>query len=110
MQLGSGFTDVVAIELKNPNGSNKTRPEQDAYLERLRGCNVATLVSNNYEKVVIFLHEHYKDVKEMHKMLLAIEDQQQAKRIDFTRNENLPTGASYYITRRTSSRSAGAEA
>ncbi|MFM7979110.1 MAG: hypothetical protein ACKPKO_07315, partial [Candidatus Fonsibacter sp.] len=27
---GSGFTDVVAIELKNPDGSNKTSPEQDA--------------------------------------------------------------------------------
>ena len=45
-------------------------------------------MSNNYEEVIIFLHEHYKDVKETHKMLLAIEDQQQAKRIDFTRNEN----------------------
>ena len=65
-KLGSGFTDVVAIELKNPNGSNKTSPEQDAYLERLRGCNVATLVSNNYEEVIIFLHEHYKSVKETH--------------------------------------------
>jgi len=93
-KLGSGFTDVVAIELKNPNGSNKTSPEQDAYLERLRGCNVATLVSNSYEEVIIFLHEHYKSVKETHKMLLAIEDQQQAMRIDhclvgdFSRNEN----------------------
>ena len=87
-KLGSGFTDVVAIELKNPNGSNKTSPEQDAYLERLRGCNIATLVSNSYEEVAIFLYEHYKDVKETHNMLLAIEDQQQASRIDFSRNEN----------------------
>ena len=53
-KLGNGFTDVEAVELKNPNGSNKTSPEQDAYLERLRGCNVATLVSNNYEEVIIF--------------------------------------------------------
>ena len=87
-KLGSGFTDVVAIELKNPNGSNKTSPEQDAYLERLRGCNVATLVSNSYEEVIIFLHEHYKSVKETHKTLLAIGDQPQAKRIDFSRNDN----------------------
>ena len=71
-KLGSGFTDVVAIELKNPNGSNKTSPEQDAYLERLRGCNVATLVSSSYEEVIIFLHEHCKDVNETHKMLMAI--------------------------------------
>ena len=34
------------------------------------------------------MHEHYKDVKETHNMLLAIEDQQQATRIDFSRNEN----------------------
>ena len=88
-KLGSGFTDMVAIELKSPDGSNKTSPEQDAYLERLRGCNVATLVSNNYEEVVIFLHEHYKDVRETHNMLLAIEDkQQQATRNDFSRNDN----------------------
>ena len=52
-KLGNGFTDVVAIELKNPNGSNKTSPEQDAYLERLRGCNVATLVSSSYDEVII---------------------------------------------------------
>ena len=87
-KLGSGFTDVVAIELKNPNGSNKTSPEQDAYLERLRGCNVATLVSNNYEEVIIFLHEHYKSVKETHNTLLAIGDKQEAKRIDFSRNDS----------------------
>ena len=43
---------------------------------------------NTTKGVVIFLHEHYKDVKETHKMLLAIEDQQQAKRIVFTRNDN----------------------
>ncbi|MFM7980481.1 MAG: hypothetical protein ACKPKO_14300, partial [Candidatus Fonsibacter sp.] len=88
-KLGNGFTDVVAIELKNPDGSNKRSPEQDAYLERLRGCNVATLVSNSYDEVIIFLHEHYKDVKETHNMLLAIENkQQQATCIYFSRNDN----------------------
>ena len=87
-KLGNGFTDVVAIELKNPNGSNKTSPEQDAYLERLRGCNVATLVSSSYEEVIIFVHEHYKDVQETHNMLLAIEDKQQAARINFSHNDN----------------------
>ena len=49
------------------------------------GCNVVTLVSNDYDEVIIFLHEHYNDVKETHAMLLAIEDQQ--ARIDFHRNE-----------------------
>ncbi len=45
-------------------------------------------MSNNYEEVVIFLHEHYKDVKDTHNMLLAIEDQLRAARIDFSRNES----------------------
>ena len=51
-------------------------------------------MSNNYEEVIIFVHEHYKDGKDTHNMLLAIEDQQQATRIhprlvrDFSRNEN----------------------
>ena len=45
-------------------------------------------MSNTYEEVVIFLHEHYKDVNETHNMLLAIEDQPRAPRIDFSRHEN----------------------
>ena len=45
-------------------------------------------MSNNYEEVIIFLHEHYKDVKETHNMLLAIEDQPRAARINFSRDEN----------------------
>ena len=48
-------SDVVAIELKH--GSKKKTPEQEAYLVRLRGCNVATLVSNDYDEFIIFLHE-----------------------------------------------------
>ncbi len=88
-KLGNGFTDVVAIELKNPDGSNKTTPEQDADLERLKGCNVATLVSNNYDAIIIFLHEHYEVVKETHNMLLAIEDKPRATHsIDFSHNGN----------------------
>ncbi|MFM7984187.1 MAG: Bro-N domain-containing protein, partial [Candidatus Fonsibacter sp.] len=31
-KLGSGIRDVVAIELKNHDRSNKTSPEQDAYV------------------------------------------------------------------------------
>ena len=37
-KLGNGFTYVVAIKPNNPNGSNKTTPEQYADLERLRGA------------------------------------------------------------------------
>ena len=45
-------------------------------------------MSNNYEEVIIFLHEHYKSVKETHNTLLAIGDQPRADRIDFSRNDN----------------------
>ncbi|MFM7986245.1 MAG: hypothetical protein ACKPKO_43725, partial [Candidatus Fonsibacter sp.] len=87
--LTNKLDEAVAIELKNPDGSNKTSPKQDAYLERLRGCNVATLVSSNYDEIIIFLHEHYKDVNETHKMLPAIEEQPRtAHHIDFSRNES----------------------
>ncbi|MFM7980071.1 MAG: hypothetical protein ACKPKO_12220, partial [Candidatus Fonsibacter sp.] len=51
-------------------------------------CTVALLVSNNYDEIIIFLHEHYKDVKDTHNMLLAIEDKPRATRIDFSRNKN----------------------
>ncbi|MFM7982497.1 MAG: hypothetical protein ACKPKO_24565 [Candidatus Fonsibacter sp.] len=82
-KLGSGFTDVVAIELDTPSGPNNVGPEHHAYLERLRGCNVATVVGNKYDDVVIFLHVHYKGVKETDAVLLAIEDRH-TTRIDFS--------------------------
>ncbi len=63
-KLGNGYTDVVAIDLKSPNESNLITPEQDAYLERLRLCNVTTLVTNDYDEVVIFLHEHYTQIQQ----------------------------------------------
>ncbi len=87
-KLGNGYTDVVAIELKNPNGSIWTTPEQDAYLERLRSCNVTTLVTNDYDEVVIFLHEHYKKIQHEHTRLLAIKDEPQPKTFNFETNEN----------------------
>ena len=74
-KLGNGYTDVVAIELKNPNGSNWTSSEQDAYLERLRSCNATTLVTNDYDEVAIFLHEHYKRIQQEHTRLLAVKDE-----------------------------------
>ncbi|MFM7990177.1 MAG: hypothetical protein ACKPKO_63760 [Candidatus Fonsibacter sp.] len=46
-------------------------------------------MSNSYDEVIIFLHKHYKEVKETHNMLLAIDNkQQQATCIDCSRNEN----------------------
>ena len=86
-KLGNGYTDVVAIELKNPNGSNWTTPEQDAYLERLRLCNVTTLVTNDYDDVVIFLHEHYQKIKQEDARLLAIKDEPK-QTFNFATNDN----------------------
>ncbi len=74
-KLGDGYTDDVAIELKNPNGTNCTTPEQDAYLERLRLCNITTVVSSDYDEVIIFFHEHYKKIQQEHTRLLAIKDE-----------------------------------
>ncbi|MFM7978713.1 MAG: hypothetical protein ACKPKO_05305, partial [Candidatus Fonsibacter sp.] len=52
-------------------------------------------MSNNYEEVVIFPHEHYKNVKKTHNMLLAIEDkQQQATRIRLLVQEAAEQGVS----------------
>ena len=55
-------------------------------------------MSSSYDEIVIFLHEHYKSVKETHNTLLAassptgmqlaIGDQPRAKRIDFSRNDS----------------------
>ena len=86
-KLGNGYTDVVAIELKNPNGSNWTTPEQDAYLERLRLCNVTTLVTNDYDDVVIFLHEHYQKITQEDARLLAIKDEPK-QTFNFATNDN----------------------
>ena len=137
-KLGNGFTDVVAIELKNPNGSNKTSPEQDAYLERLRGCNVATLVSSSYEEVIIFyaraLQGRQGDAQyapgdrgplrgqttsRMHQPSPGQRNLQQKKTSrrarlasswTFRTTTTQPTGASNYRTRRSSSRNASTEA
>ncbi len=74
-KLGDGYTEVVAIELKNPNGCNWTSPEQDVMY--VRSCNVATLVTSDYDEIVIVLHEHYKNTQHEHTRMLAIRDEPQ---------------------------------
>jgi prophage antirepressor-like protein len=71
-KLKNGFTDVVAIELKNPNGYNITSVKQDEFIKRLHICNVETLVSNNYDDIIIWLHDHYKAVGQ--KTILSIDN------------------------------------
>ena len=70
--------DVVAIELKF--GSNVLSIEQEDYLDKLNKINITTFVAYRYEDIVIFLHEHYKRIKETkHKS---------PNRIDFSTNRN----------------------
>ena len=60
-------TDVVAIGLKNPNGSNQLSIQQEEYIELLQNINVATLVSNNYTEIIDWVDEHYKQIRRLAK-------------------------------------------
>ena len=70
--------DVVAIELKF--GSNVLSIEQEYYLDKLNKINVTTFVAYKYEDIVIFLHEHYKRIKDT--------KHNSPNRIDFSTNQN----------------------
>ncbi len=57
-KLNNGFTDVVAIEVKNPYGCNITSVKQNEFIKRLNVRNVYTWVLNNYDDIIIWLHDH----------------------------------------------------
>ena len=56
-------TDVVAIELKNPNGSNQLSIQQEDYIELLQDINVATFVSNRYTDIIDWIDNHYRQIR-----------------------------------------------
>ncbi len=58
------YTDVICIELKCPEKKIILPKEQLQFHQPLETINVDTLVSNNYDEVIIFLHEHYKTLAE----------------------------------------------
>ena len=60
-------TDVVVIELKNPNGSNQLRIQQEEYIELLQDTNVATLVSNRYTDILDWVDNHYRQIRSIGK-------------------------------------------
>ena len=60
-------TDVVAIELKNPNGTNQLSIQQEEYIELLQDINVSTLVSNNYMDIIDWVDNHYKQIRRLAK-------------------------------------------
>ena len=49
-------TNLVALELNNPNESNKP----DNYLKRLEAVNVSNLVRDDYDDIVDWLRAHYE--------------------------------------------------
>ena len=58
------YTDVVSLELKRPFYEIDLHPNQKIFHEELEKVNVFTLVSNNYDEIIIFLYEHYKTLAE----------------------------------------------
>ena len=61
--LPNGFQDVLAIELKNPNKKCKLQSNQMEYLDNLEiNCRPKTILSCDYDAVIIQMHEHYIDV------------------------------------------------
>ena len=54
----SGF----AIELKSPSGMWTLSNKQETYLENLEAIRYKTLISNNYDEILIELTNYYRDM------------------------------------------------
>ena len=62
-KLPNGFHDVLAIELKNPNGKGKLDKYQIKYHKLLKyQCNIETIVGHEYDKIIIQTALHYQEV------------------------------------------------
>ena len=55
--------DGFAIELKNPNGKWKLSDKQEDYLENLAMIKFKTLVSDDYDEIVVELTRYYEQIK-----------------------------------------------
>ena len=55
--------DGFAIELKTPKGDGQISNKQVDYLEQLESLRYKTLVSNNYDVIVIELTKYYSDLR-----------------------------------------------
>jgi hypothetical protein len=53
----------MAIELKSPVGWGVLSPDQQKFLERLRRAGFKTMVSNDYDEVIVAIQEYFKDVR-----------------------------------------------
>jgi prophage antirepressor-like protein len=52
-----------ALELKSPTGWGVLSPDQQKYLERLREAGYLTLVSNEYDEIVVKVGEYFRDIR-----------------------------------------------
>jgi prophage antirepressor-like protein len=83
-KLPNSFQDVLAIELKNPNGKGKLDDDQQKYHKLLKDqCNIETIVGHEYDKVIIQIALHYQKVF-ARAQTLAITDKPQ--NYDFSTN------------------------
>jgi len=85
-KLPNAFQDVLAIELKNPNGRGVLDDTQVKYHKLLKDqCNIETIVGHEYDKIIIQIALHYNEVFARAKPL-AITDKPQ--NYDFSTNNN----------------------
>jgi hypothetical protein len=85
-KLPNSFQDVLAIELKNPNGRGVLDDTQVKYHKLLKDqCNIETIVGHEYDKIIIQIALHYNEVFARAKPL-AITDKPQ--NYDFSTNNN----------------------
>ena len=66
-------TDIIIIELKNPNGSNSLSIHQEEYIELLHDMNVKTFTSNNYSDIIDFIDSHFKQMRNRAKPIEEID-------------------------------------
>jgi prophage antirepressor-like protein len=53
----------LAIELKSPTGWGVVSPKQKNFLERLEGAGYKTLISCDYDEVILQIVEYFRDVR-----------------------------------------------
>ena len=53
----------LAIELKSPAGWGVLSPDQKSFLERLQKAGYLTLVSNDYDEIIVQIQDFFKDVR-----------------------------------------------
>ena len=52
-----------ALELKSPTGWGVLSPDQQKYLQGLREAGYLTLVSNDYDEIVVKIGEYFRDIR-----------------------------------------------